>query len=154
MADKTVDRWTKEGKAFKKALQELGQLEVRVGYQEGLTYPDENHTPVINVALWNELGTVKSPPRPFIRQTVDNNEAKFQAEMKSAANELANGATAEKVLNELGVFAKGLLQKEIKDGNFVANAPSTIKKKGSDRPLIDTGLLRQSANYVIKKKGE
>lgn len=152
MADKTVDRWTKEGKAFKKALKELGQLEVRVGYQEGAEYPDG--TPVINVALWNELGTVNAPPRPFIRQTVDNNEAKFQSKMKSCANDLANGSTAEKVLNELGVFAKGMLQKEIKDGGFVANAPSTIAKKGSDRPLIDTGLLRQSANYVIKKKGE
>ena len=152
MADKTVDRWTKEGKAFKKALAELGQLEVRVGYQEGATYPDG--TPVVNVALWNELGTVDIPPRPFIRQTVDNNEAQFQGQMKSAANKLANGASSEKVLNELGTFAKGLLQKEIKDGGFVANAPSTVKKKKSDKPLIDTGLLRQSANFVIKKKGE
>ena len=152
MADKTVDRWTKEGKAFEKALKELGQLEVRVGYQEGASYPDG--TPVINVALWNELGTVHIPPRPFIRQTVDNNEAKFQAQMQSVANKLAKGSTADKVLNELGVFAKGLLQKEIKDGEFAPNAPSTIRAKGSDRPLIDTGLLRQSANYVIKKKGE
>lgn len=151
MADKTVDRWTKEGKAFMKALKELDKLEVRVGYQEGAQYPDG--TPVINVALWNELGTVNAPPRPFIRQTVDNNEAKLQSQMKSAANKLAKGATADKVLNELGVYAKGLLQKEIKNGDFVANAPSTIAKKGSDRPLIDTGLLRQSANYVIKKKG-
>ena len=151
MADKTVDRWTKEGKAFKKALQELGKLEVRVGYQEGATYPDG--TPVINVALWNELGTSNIPPRPFIRQTVENNEAKFQTRMKSVANKLANGSTADKVLNELGVFAKGMLQKEIKDGEFVANAPSTVAQKGSDRPLIDTGLLRQSVNFVIKKKG-
>lgn len=151
MADKTVDRWTKEGKAFKKALKELGQLEVRVGYQEGAIYPDG--TPVIQVALWNELGTVNAPPRPFIRQTADNNEAKFQSRMRSAANQLANGATADKVLNELGVFAKGLLQKEIKNGEFEPNAPATVARKGSDRPLIDTGLLRQSANYVIKKKG-
>ena len=151
MADKTVDRWTKEGKAFKKALEELGKLEVRVGYQEGATYPDG--TPVINVALWNELGTVNIPPRPFIRQTVDNNEAKFQSQMKASASKLAKGTSSDEVLNELGVFAKGLLQKEIKDGGFIANAPSTVKKKGSDKPLIDTGLLRQSANYVIKKKG-
>ena len=73
--------------------------------------------------------------------------------MKSAANELAKGSTSEKVLDELGVFAKGMLQKEIKNGEFVANAPSTVAKKGSSRPLIDTGLLRQSVNFVIKKKG-
>lgn len=152
MADKTVDRWTKEGKAFKKALKELDKYEVRIGYQEGASYPDG--TPVIQVAMWNELGTVNIPPRPFLRQTADNNEAKIQSNMKSAAIKIANGSTAETVLNELGVFGKGLLQKEIKNGEFTPNAPSTVKKKGSDRPLIDTGLLRQSANYVIKKKGE
>ena len=151
MADRTVDRLTREGRAFLRALEELDGLEVRVGYQEGATYPDG--TPVVHVALWNELGTVNAPPRPFIRQTVDNNEAKIQSKMKSSVNKLANGATADTVLNELGVFAKGLLQKEIKDGDYVPNAPSTVEKKGSDRPLIDTGLLRQSANYVIKKKG-
>ena len=151
MADKTVDRWTKEGKAFKKALELLNDLEVRVGYQEGLLYPDG--TPVVHVAIWNELGTVRSPARPFIRNTVDNNEAKIQTKMKSCANELAEGATTGKVLNELGVFGMDLLQKEIKNGEYVPNAPSTIEKKGSEKPLIDTGLLRQSANYVIKKKG-
>lgn len=151
MTDKTVDRWTREGKAFKKALQELSGLEVRVGYQEGAKYPDG--TPVVQVALWNELGTVNSPPRPFIRNTVDNNEAKIQSKLKSCASELADGATAEKILNELGVYAKGLLQKEIKNGEYAPNAPSTVAKKGSAKPLIDTGLLRQSANYVIKKGG-
>lgn len=152
MAAKTVDRWTKDGKAFKKALKELEKYEVRVGYQEGASYPDG--TPVINVALWNELGTVNAPPRPFIRQTVDNHEAQFQSKMKSAVNKMADGNSAETVLNELGVFAKGMLQKEIKNGDFTPNAPSTISSKGSDKPLIDTGLLRQSANYVIRKKGE
>lgn len=152
MADKTTDRWTKEGKAFQKALKDLAKLEVRVGYQEGATYPDG--TPVVQVALWNELGTVNIPPRPFVRQTADNNDAKIQTKIKSCANQLASGATADKVLNELGVFGKGLLQREIKNGEFTPNAPSTVKAKGSDRPLIDTGLLRQSANYVIRKKGE
>lgn len=146
------DRWTSEGEAFRRALKELEKLEVRVGYQEGATYPDG--TPVVNVALWNELGTVNIPPRPFIRQTVDNNQARIQAQMKSAVNKLNNGADAETVLKELGVFTKGLMQKEIKNGEFEPNAQSTIAKKGSDRPLIDTGLLRQSVNYVIKKKGE
>ena len=133
-------------------LKQLNQFEVKIGYQEGAKYPDG--TSVVDVAMWNELGTVNIPPRPFLRQTVDNNEAKIQAKMQSLANKVAQGETAENVLKELGVFAKGLLQKEIKDGYFVPNEPSTIAKKHSDKPLIDTGLLRQSANYVITEKGE
>ena len=135
-----------------KALEQLNDLEIRVGYQEGITYPDDG-TPVIQVALWNELGTVNAPARPFIRGTVDNNEEKFQKQMESSVKKLAKGETAGKVLNELGAFAKDLLQQEIKNGEFVPNAPSTIARKGSEKPLIDSGLLRQSANYVIKKKG-
>ena len=146
------DRWTREGETFRRALQDLAKLEVRVGFQEGAAYP--NGTPVINVALWNELGTVNMPPRPFIRHTADNNEAKIQAKMQSAVNKLADGASVETVLNELGVFTKGLMQKEIKNGEFEPNKPSTIAKKGSDKPLIDSGLLRQSVNYVVKRRGE
>ena len=59
--------------------------------------------------------------------------------------DMIDGATAEQVLDELGVFAVGLLQDEIKNGDYVANAPATIAQKGSNQPLIDTGLLRQSA---------
>ena len=38
-------------------------------------------------------------------------------------------------------------------GGFAPNAESTIKKKGSDQPLIDTGYMRQSVNYVVKRRG-
>lgn len=46
-----------------------------------------------------------------------------------------------------------MIQKEIVNGDFVPNSPETIKRKGSDKPLIDTGRMRQSINYVIQEKG-
>ena len=49
---------------------------------------------------------------------------------------------------------KMYVQKEIVDGSFEPNAESTIKKKGSDKPLIDTGTMRQSVTYVVRKVGE
>ena len=39
------------------------------------------------------------------------------------------------------------------EGDFEPNAPSTIRKKKSDKPLIDTGRMRQSVMTVIDKKG-
>ena len=59
-----------------------------------------------------------------------------------------------KALKDLGVFCKGLVQQEIVDGGFVANKPSTIKKKKSEQPLIDTGHMRQSVDFVIKERGD
>ena len=46
------------------------------------------------------------------------------------------------------------MQQEIVDGGFVANKPSTIKKKKSEQPLIDTGHMRQSVDFVIKERGD
>lgn len=37
--------------------------------------------------------------------------------------------------------------------NWPPNKPSTIKRKGSDTPLIDTGALRASITYVIREIG-
>ena len=61
---------TADGKKLKKMLEELGKLEVAVGIQEGEKYPDG--TSVLDVAMWNELGTETIPSRPFIRDSVDN----------------------------------------------------------------------------------
>lgn len=66
----------------------------------------------------------------------------------------AEGGTTEEALKDLGVFCKGLVQQEIVDGGFVANKPSTIKKKKSEQPLIDTGHMRQSVDFVIKERGD
>jgi len=51
----------------------------------------------------------------------------------------------------MGVVVKGIVQQEIVEGDFAPNAPSTVRSKGSGQPLIDTGHMRQSVNFVIKK---
>ena len=63
------------------------------------------------------------------------------------------GGTAEQSLKQIGVFGVGLVQEKIESGSYEPNAPSTIRKKKSDKPLIDTGKMRQSVKYVIRKKG-
>ena len=84
---------------------------------------------------------------------MDENGEKIGAFCQSEIQKVAQGGTAQGALEALGVFGKGLVQEKISTGDFEPNAPSTIRKKGSDKPLIDTGRLRQSVNYVIKPKG-
>lgn len=148
------DKLTADGKKLKKELEQLKNLQVRIGFQRGKKkYDDE--TDMCDVALFNELGTSKSPSRPFLRQSVDDNGDKINALCKSIMKNVANGScTAEEAYKKAGVYIKGLVQEQIKNGEFEANKPSTIKKKGSDKPLIDTGQMRQSVNFVICKKGE
>ena len=104
-------------------------------------------------AMLKELGTSTSPPRAFIRMTVDGNQQKINAMCEQQAKNIAKGGTAEKSLKELGAFGVSLVQEKIGNGSFTPNAPSTVKAKDSDKPLIDTGQMRQSVHYVIKKGG-
>ena len=147
------DRITPEGKKFYKEIDELKKLAARVGYQHG-DASEEDGADIADVAMWNELGTVHAPARPFLRQSVDNNESRISSMCRTKLKGIANGTeTAQSVYQALGVMQKGLIQQEILSGDFVPNAPATIAKKGSDRPLIDSGRMRQSVNFVIEPKG-
>lgn len=148
----SISDLTPEGRRYFEQLQKLSRLEVQVGFQEGQTYEDD--TSLADVAAYNELGTSDSPARPFMRQSFENHEPELKAACEQVNKTLAEGGTTEKALKDLGVFCKGLVQQEIVDGGFVANKPSTIKKKKSEQPLIDTGHMRQSVDFVIKERGD
>lgn len=152
MAARTKDRITPDGIRFQKMLKELADKEVRIGFQHGAA-AEENGTDVCDVAAWNELGTEHIPSRPFLRKSVDENESRINAFLQSKKKDLVSGTSAGQVLKEIGVFQKDLIQEKITEGDFAPNADSTIRKKGSSKPLIDSGRMRQSVNYVIQKKG-
>lgn len=152
MASKVRDRLTPDGIKFQKMLKELAEMEVRVGFQHGEA-TEADGTDICDIAAWNELGTENIPSRPFLRMSVDENVDKINNFLQSQKNALLSGKDAEQVLKEIGLFQKDLIQEKITEGTFVPNADMTVEKKGSDKPLIDTGRMRQSVNYVIKKKG-
>lgn len=152
MAIRITETITADGHRFKQMLQELAKKEVRIGFQHG-DATSEDGTDICDIAMWNEMGTVHSPSRPFLRNSVDNNVPQIKSFVKSQKDVFIRSGNAETVLKNIGLFQKDLIQNEIVSGSFAPNAESTIKKKGSDKPLIDTGRMRQSVNYVIKPKG-
>lgn len=156
--EKVVDTLTPEGERFMKELRELAELEVRIGYQreQGAgtnTDDDKPRANLVDIAMWNELGTVNSPSRPFMRDSVDKHMDEIGQMVMAQKDALLDGATAKDILNTIGLFQQDLMQTEIEQGDFEANAPATIRKKGSDKPLIDTGTMKNSVHYYIVKKG-
>lgn len=144
------DRLTPEGRRFLAQLEKMSRLEVRVGYQAGAaTYGGVD---ICDIVMWNELGTSTIPARPFLRQSVDQNEAQIRSTCAALAATIAQGGTAETVLNGIGNYMVGVIQDTINHGSFVPNAPSTIRQKNSDQPLIDTERMRQSVHFQIKPK--
>ena len=142
---------TPEGKKYFKELEQLAKMEVQVGFQaDSGSY--ENGATLAEVAAYNELGTSSTPARPFMRKSFENHEKELQNACDQVNKTLAKGGTTQQALDELGAFVKGLVQEEIVSGDFAPNAESTIAKKGSDKPLIDTGFMRQSVNYQVKQR--
>ena len=50
----------------------------------------------------------------------------------------------------LPVVTKADIKRKIVKGPFTPLKQATIRRKGSDKPLIDKGILRNSIRYVVK----
>ena len=147
------DRLTPEGQRFFAEIEKLKEQQVFVGFQAGQV-ADDRGVDMAQIAMFNELGTSTAPSRPFLRMSVDENEDKINTACGRELESLKSGGTAETILRRVGALGVRLVQEKIGSGSFEPNAESTIRKKGSDKPLIDTGRMRQSVKYVIKRRGE
>ena len=103
---------------------------------------------VTTVARDNDQGTKKIPERPFMIP------AGIKAANKTiniTVSSIAAGMDEQQALSRAGVMFKNALQKEITELKEPPNAESTILKKGSSNPLIDTGLMRSKVDWKFKK---
>jgi hypothetical protein len=135
--------------AMKKRLGSLDRS-VLVGVPAGKREPDGTSTAL--VAAVNEFGSGdgRIPARPFLRPAIRDNLPEFRRLNAGTVSRVARDQMAPvKALDTLGVVASGKVKKKIVDGPFQPNAPSTIKRKKSSRPLIDTGSMRQSITHVL-----
>lgn len=54
-------------------------------------------------------------------------------------------------LDRLGLMAAGDIQRRIADLRDPPNAASTVDRKGSSNPLIDTGEMRQKVSHKVQE---
>lgn len=91
------------------------------------------------------------PERPFMRNAFDNHKGEIMRFIEARENDImALKMTTETALGLIGEDHKTRVTESINSGNFVANAPSTIKKKGGGKkPLTDSGRLSSSITYEV-----
>lgn len=118
---------------------------VRVGIVKSGTYDDG--TQVAEAAFYNEYGTAHIPPRPFFRNTVAEHKSEWPRQMVEALKE--NQFDVPKSLAQMGMGVRDQVVATIQGFNDPPNAKSTVKKKGFDKPLIDTGTLWRSIDYEV-----
>lgn len=107
---------------------------------------------VASIAAVHEFGAPKAriPERSFLRAAIDESRELLERTAKNVAGSVARGTlTANQAAARLGLVAQARVQRKIVDGPFVPNAPFTVRQKGSSRPLIDSGQMRQSVTYEV-----
>lgn len=133
-----------------------GRPNVRIGFLGGKVHQGEGESlTVAQIAAYNEFGTERTPERSFIRSTLDENRQKYIEQTKNLYRRcVLQQLTVGQALRLMGELIKADIQNKIVNGPFTANSPATIKRKGSSKPLIDTGQMRQSVTYQVKENGE
>ncbi|MDH0032013.1 MULTISPECIES: hypothetical protein [unclassified Acinetobacter] len=92
------------------------------------------------------------PERSFFRASLQLNRSKYGQYLFGQVKPMLLGKTSMAATWQfLGQEAQADVQTYMVNGKFVPLKPRTIKRKGSSKPLIDTGQLRQSVSYRVVK---
>lgn len=110
---------------------------------------------LVRIATANHYGTRTIPPRPFLTTSLRRNGKAWTRFMRAAAQHKARGQSqaATRQLRLLGLKAVGDTQAALRDGPWAPNADATVRRKGSNRPLVDTGQMVQSIRSAVEVPG-
>jgi hypothetical protein len=118
---------------------------------EGKTTGRQEMSELIHTAVINEFGAEKAniPERPFMRDTFDKNEEKIiELQAKGWDDVVTGRKTTRQALRVIGEETEAMIKDILLEANFEPNAEITIRKKGNDIPLYETGQLRDSIQHV------
>lgn len=140
-------------KKIKEELEKLDKLKLIIYIDDKATYPDG--IKVDFIAMLMEYGSddfdVPFPARPFFRSTFDAHYDDISNLMERCIDKIVDGKmTAHKAFETVGKDVVKKVREMILNGTYAALAESTVKAKGSDKPLYDTGALVRSVKYKIE----
>lgn len=144
---------------LKADLAKLKKAQVLVGIPED--HNARNKGEMTNAALMylHTHGSPRQgvPARPVIEPALaaSDNKAHITKALGEAAKAVLDGKPneAHNGLENAGMLGRNAAIRWFTDprNGWAPNSPATIAKKGSDRPLIDTGQLRRSITFVVEE---
>jgi hypothetical protein len=141
----------------------VGRTEIAVGFPRGKGLKSRHYptgASILEVAVWNNFGAPRAhiPARPFMNQAtpkiVEAANALAHEVAKANRSKPLTPAQYEAMYDALGQQSRGIIQHTITTGHFAPNAPSTIRRKHSSRPLIDTTDMRAAVTFAVREKRE
>jgi hypothetical protein len=110
----------------------------------------DNSENMATVAAYQEWGTIHIPERPFMRSTIRKNHTHYLRLSAHSIRMMNHGG-----LSPVGVVERSAhkvmedIQKSIIDWSSPPNAASTIRIKGKNDPLVNTGLMWVLVKYKL-----
>ncbi len=150
---KLSDRDRGFAELMKVVAESAGGAYVKVGVL-GDERPAGSNLSTAEIAAVNEFGTTdgRIPERPAFRSTFEEQREHLTEDARRLILGWIDGKISIKVgLEAMGAKLVAAVRKKITSGAGVPppNAPSTIRAKGSSRPLVDTGHMINSITSAV-----
>lgn len=139
-------------------IEKLNNSYVKVGFQQGTVTRSQTKgqrskkagLSMPQIAAQNEFGTDHIPARPFMRPSFDDNRTVINKAIEGEYDKVVAGQrTVKRSLDLIGLLMTRLIQQKIRAIHYPPNAPSTIARKKSSKPLIDFGQMVQSVRHEV-----
>lgn len=105
---------------------------------------------VATIAVYNEFGTKRIPPRPFMQTSFIQSYFGIKERLKKEARRVVSGRQdALTGIGRVGAFLASETKKAVRAWSVPPNAASTMRqKKGVNNPLVDTGQMVNTITHV------
>lgn len=122
--------------------------QLQVGFFEGSTESKSGaSTPLVAATM--EFGSPAKgiPPRPFFRRMISENSPHWGEDMANLLDHTNLDARA--ALDLLGESMAGELVQSITDQVYAPLKPATVKAKGFNTTLVDTGDMKRAVTHRV-----
>lgn len=114
-----------------------------------------NYLASLGLPLRKETTELHIPARPFLGPAFDLYEADLQSALERGLTLVFTGAiTVEQFFTEIGRITVGIVVQSLDAVTEPPLHPFTVARKGSTKPLIDTGEMRKAISFRIREVGE
>jgi len=139
-----------------RAISAFEGLTVTVGFQGEsgrAAHPDSPGTSIAQIAAAMEFGTQNVPARPFLRTTVQQKRAEISTAVAQTILSVVRGKTPVSAAAESGASVVAMVREIIDTARQWAEplADNTVNKKRSSDPLVDSGALRDTVSYTVRR---
>ncbi len=120
-----------------------------VGIHESAGMVDDGKMTVATLGAIQHFGNDRIPARRWLDRGAESGAKEY---LDTVREGIKQGRDSRQIMASVGVEAEGAIKQYITDLDSPPNKPSTIRRKGSSNPLIDTGNMRASVTSKVARK--